>query len=501
MQPKKYVEGRDLETLIQEKRSRGLRIGLCHGVFDLIHIGHIVHFKEAKSLVDCLIVSITADAFVNKGPGRPLFYQDQRIEFLSELEVLDHVVISNNMTADTIIEQVRPNLYFKGSDYKTFEDDLTGNIKSEASLVQKYGGQIHFTQGVTSSSSKLINSTLSPFNRDVYSWISEFKEKYKIQEINAYLDAISNLDVVLIGEIIIDKYTYVDALAKTTKDPLLAFHLGQTTVFPGGVLAIASNMQGWVKTLTLITCTGNSDAQLEEFIQKTNCMSVLIKTNSPNITKHRYLDKGTRQKLFETYDFDPNYFSVRDISDELPQKVIQSADVVVVADYGHGMLESKALNLIASLSSFLCVNVQANAGNRGFNNFDKYPRFDFFTANSGELQIQSRKTHPDYEKLIRDIMLAKQASCAILTQGERGLTVYDRDSFGFAPALATSVIDKIGAGDSVLAISSLLVRVGAPLEIVAFVSNLVAAKEVSHLGHQKPLSLGDLKRQIKSLLS
>ena len=501
MQPKKYVEGRDLETLIQEKRSRGLRIGLCHGVFDLVHIGHIVHFKEAKSLVDCLIVSITADAFVNKGPGRPLFYQDQRIEFLSELEVLDHVVISNNMTADTIIEQVRPDLYFKGSDYKTFEDDLTGNINSEASLVQKYGGQIHFTQGVTSSSSKLINSTLSPFNKVVYSWISEFKEKYKIQEINAYLDAISNLDVVLIGEIIIDKYTYVDALAKTTKDPLLAFHLGQTTVFAGGVLAIASNMQGWVKTLTLITCTGNSDAQLEEFIQKTNYMSVLIKTNSPNITKHRYLDKGTRQKLFETYDFDPNYFSVRDISNELPQELIQSADVVVVADYGHGMLESKALNLIASLSSFLCVNVQANAGNRGFNNFDKYSRFDFFTANSGELQIQSRKAHPDYEKLIRDIMLAKQASCAIITQGERGLTVYDRDTFRFAPALATSVIDKIGAGDSVLAISSLLVRVGAPLEIVAFVSNLVAAKEVSHLGHQKPLSLGDLKRQIKSLLS
>ena len=421
MQAKKYIAGRELETLIKDKKSRGLRIGLCHGVFDLVHIGHIVHFKEAKSLVDCLIVSITADAFVNKGPGRPLFYQDQRMEFLSELEVLDYIVISNHMTADKIIELVRPDLYFKGSDYKTFEHDFTGNIQSEADLVQKY--------------------------------------------------------------------------------PLLAFHLGETEVFAGGVLAIASTMQKWVKTLTLITCTGNSDAQLEGFIQKIDCIPVLIKTSSPNITKHRYLDKGTKQKLFETYDFDPNYFSIRDISNELPQKLLQSADVVVVADYGHGMLESKALDLIARLSSFLCVNVQANAGNRGFNNFDKYPRFDFFTANSGELQIQSRKTYPDYEKLIRDIMVAKQASCAILTQGERGLTVYDRDSFGFAPALATNIIDKIGAGDSVLAISSLLVRVGAPLEIVAFVSNLVAAKEVSHLGHQKPLSLGDLKRQINSVLS
>jgi rfaE bifunctional protein nucleotidyltransferase chain/domain len=497
----KVLEESDIEFLVKEKKSAGLRIGLCHGVFDLLHVGHISHFREAKDLVDCLIVSVTSDYFVNKGPGRPLFSQQHRIDFLKEIELIDFIILSKSATAEDSIRKIRPDLYFKGSDYERTNEDITGKIQSEIDLVQSFGGKVHFTHGFTSSSSRLINSSLSPLSASVTNWISDFKSKYTTDEIFSYLDEISKLNVVLVGETIIDKYTFVEALGKTTKDPLLAFHVKETLVFPGGVLAIASYLQNWVKSLTLITCVGKNAQQINKELENIACSPFLIKTQSPNITKHRYLDQGTKQKLFETYDFDPNYFTANDISKELPAEVIRSADNVIVADYGHGMLESSTLRLISSLSSFLCVNVQANAGNRGFNRLDKYPRFDFFTANSGEIQIQSRAILPDYEELIRKIMFDRGASHAILTQGERGLTVYNQESVGFAPALATNVVDKIGAGDSVLAISSLLVRIGAPLQVIAFISNLVAANAVSQLGHQKSLALGDLKKQVKSLLS
>lgn len=501
MKKSKILEESDIESLINEKRSAGLRIGLCHGVFDLLHIGHISHFKEAKSLVDCLFVSVTSDSFVNKGPGRPLFSQQHRMDFLNEIDIIDYIILSNSATAEESIRKIAPHLYFKGPDYEHTSDDITGKIQSEIDLVQSLGGRTHFTHGFTSSSSRLINSSLSPFDAHVSDWLLDFKSKYQTDEIFLYLDKISKLNVVLIGETIIDKYTFVDALGKTTKDPLLAFHLRETSVFPGGILAIASNLQNWVKSLTIITCIGTNGAQVVKELENIACSPILIKTESPNITKHRYLDQGTKQKLFETYDFDPNYFTSHDISKELPAAVIRSADVVIVADYGHGMLEGSALEVVPALSSFLCVNVQTNAGNRGFNNLGKYSRFDFFTANSGEIQIQSRSTSPDYEILIRKIMREKGSSYAILTEGERGLTVYDQNSKASAPSFATNVIDKIGAGDSVLAISSLLVRIGAPLDVVALISNLVAAKEVSEMGHQKPLSIGDLKKQIKSLLS
>ena len=71
----------------------GKKIIQCHGTFDLIHPGHIVHFQEAKALGDILIVTITAENYVNKGPGRPFFNDELRVLSLCNLEVVDYVCL------------------------------------------------------------------------------------------------------------------------------------------------------------------------------------------------------------------------------------------------------------------------------------------------------------------------------------------------------------------------------------------------------------------------
>jgi cytidyltransferase-like protein len=111
--------------ILRELRASGKTVALCHGVFDLIHPGHIQHFSAAKKLVDVLIVSITADEFVNKGPGRPLFDQKTRLASLSALVDIDYVAISYSPTAIQVIEHIKPDLYIKGSDYLNEEDDIT----------------------------------------------------------------------------------------------------------------------------------------------------------------------------------------------------------------------------------------------------------------------------------------------------------------------------------------------------------------------------------------
>jgi rfaE bifunctional protein nucleotidyltransferase chain/domain len=131
---------------------------MSHGVFDLIHPGHIQHFIAAKKEVDVLIVSLTADLFVNKGPGRPIFNEEIRIKTLSALEAVDFITISRDKTAESIIELIQPDVYFKGSDYKSPDGDPTGKIEDEVQSVKKFGGRIVFTNELTSSSSQLINS-------------------------------------------------------------------------------------------------------------------------------------------------------------------------------------------------------------------------------------------------------------------------------------------------------------------------------------------------------
>ena len=67
------------QNKIKILRKKGKKIGLIHGVFDVIHIGHIWYFKNAKKLVDKLFISVTSDEYVNKGPGKPIFDIHKRV--------------------------------------------------------------------------------------------------------------------------------------------------------------------------------------------------------------------------------------------------------------------------------------------------------------------------------------------------------------------------------------------------------------------------------------
>ena len=147
----------NLEILFSELKSEGKKIVHCHGVFDLLHVGHIKHFKEAKTFGDILVVSITPDEFVHKGPGRPAFSTSLRLEALSELESVDYVVANNWPTAEEIIKIIQPNVYCKGPDYKNHSDDITGKISDEENAVKSIGGKIIYTNDITFSSSSLLN--------------------------------------------------------------------------------------------------------------------------------------------------------------------------------------------------------------------------------------------------------------------------------------------------------------------------------------------------------
>ena len=70
------------------------KIILCHGVFDLFHAGHLYSLKKAKEYGDILIVSLTSDRFVKKGPNRPFFKFDQRADVLAGLSSVDYVIKS-----------------------------------------------------------------------------------------------------------------------------------------------------------------------------------------------------------------------------------------------------------------------------------------------------------------------------------------------------------------------------------------------------------------------
>ena len=153
------------------------KIGMLHGVFDVIHFGHILYFKEAKKKVQKLIVSVTADQYVNKGPEKPIFTLKKRMEVLRSIKYIDSVIESNYPTAVENIKKFKPNLYIKGKDYKKTANDLSKNILLEKKEVEKYGGKLIFTESALYSSSSVINKNFDYINSDARKFINSLNKK------------------------------------------------------------------------------------------------------------------------------------------------------------------------------------------------------------------------------------------------------------------------------------------------------------------------------------
>ncbi len=148
----------ELAEIIQELKEQGKIIVQCHGVFDLLHPGHIKHFEAAKKLGDFLIVTVTSDKHVNKGPNRPQFNQTLRMETLAKNEDIDFVALSEYPTAVEAIKLIKPNVYAKGTEYK----DATGDIDKEKEAIESVGGKIAFTNDIVFSSSSILNKLILP---------------------------------------------------------------------------------------------------------------------------------------------------------------------------------------------------------------------------------------------------------------------------------------------------------------------------------------------------
>ena len=139
---------------------------MVHGVFDIIHFGHILYFEEAKSKVDYLIVSITSDQYVNKGPGKPIFTLKKRMKVLESIKSIDEVIISDNKTAIENINKIRPDIYIKGKDYKNIKNDLSKQIIFEKSC-RKVWGKTSVHQYELHSSSSIANNVFDYINDDI----------------------------------------------------------------------------------------------------------------------------------------------------------------------------------------------------------------------------------------------------------------------------------------------------------------------------------------------
>ncbi|MDP3920153.1 MAG: PfkB family carbohydrate kinase [Candidatus Omnitrophota bacterium] len=487
-------------------RSQGKKVVQCHGVFDLLHIGHIRHLNRAKKMGDVLVVSITPDRFVNKGPHRPAFPDQLRAEAIAALDCVDYVVINNWPKAIEAIKLIKPDMYVKGRDYRDAAKDHTGGILEEESAVQSIGGKLVFTDEIEFSSTSLINQHLGVFPKEVTQYLTDFAKRYSSDDVIGFIKQEQPLKVLVIGEAIVDEYQYCEAIGKSSKEPMLAVKRLSTEKFAGGILAVANHVANFCDEVGLVTMLGTRHSQ-EEFIREKMNEKIhnvfLYREDSPTIVKRRFVESYFFTKMMELYEINDGLLTVEDnralckaLEAEVPRY-----DVVIVVDFGHGLMSSDAVKVICDKAKFLAVNAQSNAGNIGYQTILKYPRADYICMAENEIRMEARDRRGDLRQMIID--LAKKVKCEriTVTRGKNGCLCYCREEgFSEVPAFAGQVLDRMGAGDSFLSLTSGLVARKVPTEVVGFVGNVTGAQAVATVGHRRSVERAPLFKHIESLL-
>ncbi len=496
----------ELELLLQDARCRGKTIVHCHGVFDLLHVGHIRHLEEAKALGDVLVVTVTPDRYVNKGPHRPAFQQDLRVEGIAALDAVDYVAINRWETAENAIKALKPDVYVKGPDYSQDRPDLTGGLAREQAAVQSVGGRLEITNDVQFSSTSLLNRYVPLFPPDLNGWLTKFREQYRAENIIEYLERMRSLRVLVIGEAIIDEYVYCHALGKSSKEPILAMQYASKEKQLGGSLAVANHLASFCDRVELVSYLGTMHPH-ERFIRenlKTNIEPTFIfKSGSPTIVKRRFIEQYQFSKLLEVYEMNDTVLTDREdmeLRDTLKEKLAH-CDLAIVADFGHGLLSPAAIHLVGEHAPFLAVNTQINAANMGFHTISKYRKADYISIQEKEIRVDRRDARGNLKSIVKSLSKDLRCPSVMVTQGNKGTLLYHQhDGFFETPSLAVKVVDRIGAGDALFALTAPCVAMGVPSDVVGLIGNLAGAQAVMTVGNRASLDRVQLQRSVESLL-
>jgi rfaE bifunctional protein nucleotidyltransferase chain/domain len=497
----------ELKAFAQQYRDAGQRVVLAHGTFDLLHLGHARYFEEARRQGDALFVTITADQFVNKGPSRPVFPDILRAEMVGALSCVEWVAINAAPTAVNVINEIKPDFYVKGVEYKDSANDLTGKIIDEQRAVEAHGGKIYFTDDLTFSSSYLLNRHFDIADPELRNYIESARERGFGERIPGLIDAISNKRILLVGEAIIDEYNYVSPLGKPSKESVLATQQRGQDIFAGGVIAAANHVASFCKEVEVFTCLGENDPyedKIRSAAQENVKLWAVHRPNSPTTRKTRFLEPDFYRKLFEVYSMDdsPLPFAVEHrIKEEITCRA-KDFDVVIVTDFGHGLVTPSIRDALISNSRFLAVNAQTNAGNHGFNLVTKYPSADYLCIDAPEARLAVGEKDADLgelaSKMLRDRI---DVDRIILTHGRNGCVIFSKEhGLSRVPAFTQRTLDTMGAGDAFLAVTSPLASVSNDLELVGFIGNLVGSIKVGILGHREAVDKTRVLKYAQSLL-
>jgi cytidyltransferase-like protein len=459
-------------------------IGLAHGVFDIIHVGHIEHFREAKLNCKKLIVSVTADKFVNKGPNRPAFNIKERVSLLKSIIYIDEVIISNHETAIKSINKIKPDIYFKGFDYNKINKKSKNNLNKEIKELKKVGGKFLITKSKLKSSSKVLNNNFDFLKDSTKKFLKNINKKNLIKKLTGtiFRSEQKNYSLLITGEPILDYYTTVNLQGKSQKSGVVSAAKIKTNKYGGGSILVANLLSELIDKFSYLV-NGNVKTLklLKGYLTKPNKLN-LITTRDDNINqlliKERFIDIYSKARLFQLNQ-NQKFFNLQGNNQKFQKTFLEKIKKfknVIIFDFGYGYIDDNFSNLIKKNNNNFYINCQTNSSNYGFNLFSKYKKAEILCVDEAEFRLTVKNKDENIDKLIlQNKKILVNYKIFIVTCGALGCYVFYNNTIEYIPTVFETTLDTTGCGDIFFSFFIYLyMQKKFSLKEIAFLSHIVA---------------------------
>lgn len=469
-------------------RPRKKKVIMCHGTFDVVHPGHVRHLLYAKTKAAVLIASLTADEHITKGNMRPYVPEELRAVNLAALEMVDYVIIDRDPTPLRNLGLIQPDFFAKGYEYTA--GSIHPKTQEEVDVLESYGGEMIFTPGdIVYSSSALIE--LAPPSIAVEKLMTLMQaENVSFKDLRNVLDKLKGLRVHVIGDTIVDSYTYCSMIGGMTKTPTMSVRYERKVDFSGGAAVVAKHLCSAGADVTFSTVLGNDP--LKTFVlddlkaHGVRCLPIIDETR-PTTNKNAIIAETYRLLKVDTLD---NRSISDKIVEQLKRQIVETkSDAVVFSDFRHGVFNRSTVpQLTAAIPAGVFRVADSQVASR-WGNILEFQDFDLITPNERE----ARFALGDQDSVVRPLALElhKRARCKtlILKLGDRGIITYRSDSpvdyraFFTIESFAGGVIDTVGAGDALLAYATLAMVATKNDVIASILGSIAAGVECEHDGN------------------
>ena len=488
-------------------RPRSKKVIMCHGNFDIVHPGHIRHLMFASARADILIASLTCDIHITKGDNRPYVPEELRALNLSVLDMVDYVIIDSNQKPIENIKIIKPDIFAKGSDYIS-SDGMHSKTLEEKDLVESYGGEIIFTPGdIVFSSTSIIDQKPPKLKYEKLRFLLE-AEKIKFKSLYDVLENFNTKEILVLGDTIVDSYTETEMIGGQTKTPTISVRYIDKKNYVGGAGIVSKHLASAGAKVNFSSVLGNDN--LKEYVEKDirlhNIKFDSIIDDSRPTTNKNVITNGV-YKLLKV-----DHLDNRAISDNILDKIVENistfkGDAIIFSDFRHGIFNANSIpKLVDAIPDNVFKVADSQVASR-WGNILEFQGFDLITPNERE----ARFSLGDQDSVIRPLAkeLYDKANCKnlLLKLGEKGIIVYRESidsgrlrSFFALDSFTESVVDPVGAGDAMLAYSTLSFLSTKNILVSAIIGLVAASLECEYDGNipVKPL---EIKKRLKDIES